>query len=237
MAYIKGTSGNDFDLTGTNASDVIDGFEGDDYIWGFGGVDYIAGGEGVDHVFAGDGDDVVDGEGGGDWLFGDGGNDIIWGGVGVDHLFGGYGDDSLYGGYSSGGWGMDYLTGGPGRDTFFFESYDSDPWSDPDHITDFQATAARSWGPYDKIDMGGPAGTTSNYFETMIAYNGGFDLARNFANYYISEGATYVFITDSVNGYFFSNVTGYSDHANNGVVLEGLTTLSDFSHQNIVDLY
>jgi Ca2+-binding RTX toxin-like protein len=189
--------------------------------------------------------DNIWGEDGGDWLFGDGGNDFIWGGVGVDHLFGGYGNDQLWGGHSAGGWGMDELSGGPGRDTFFFNSYDSDPWSDPDHILDFEATAARSWGAYDTIDMGGPAGTASNYVETMIAYGGGYDLARNFANYYISTGATYVFITDSVNGYFFSNVihwedgsgSGSSDHANNGIVLDDLTKLSDFSHHNVVDFY
>jgi hypothetical protein len=124
------------------------------------------------------------------------------------------------------------------------ERLDSDPWWDPDHIVDFQGTIPRSWGG-DMIDVGGPAGTTSNYFETMIAYNnGGFDLARNFANYYISTGATYVFITDSVNGYFFSNVIAYSgefggyyNKANNGIVLEGLTDLSDFSHKNVVDFY
>jgi Ca2+-binding RTX toxin-like protein len=237
MAYIKGTEGHDFDLIGTDGADVIEGLGGQDYIWGFGGDDIIFAGEDNDHVFAGLGNDQVYGGGGTDHLFGDGGNDLLLGEWGTDYLYGGEGNDELWGGA-----GQDWLWGGPDRDTFVFGTSDSD-LSNPDHIMDFEGGVPRSSLVGDTIDMfWGPAGTASNYdectMETGAGYNAARDLAENWfaGDSYIGGDLSYLFITDGVDGYFFSDVdsNGTMDH---GIVLEDLSSLSGFSYKNIVDLY
>ena len=43
-------------------------------------------------------------------------------------------------------------------------------------------------------------------------------------------------MTDSVNGYFFSDVNG-NGTMDNAIVLDGLSSLLDFSYKNVVDLY
>ncbi|MGH3090584.1 MAG: hypothetical protein ACRDSJ_25175, partial [Rubrobacteraceae bacterium] len=94
---ISGTPGNDANLRGTPAHDVICGLGGNDVIRGLGRSDLI---------------------------YGDAGNDTIYGGPGGDRIIGGAGDDRLFGG--GGGdvlntrddvRGNDLAHGGPGRDT------------------------------------------------------------------------------------------------------------------------
>ena len=148
---------------------------------------------------------------------------------GNDTIYGGDGHDTI-----DGGKGQDTLSGNAGADDFVFYSLESNP-SNPDHITDFVAALDRYVGAYDRIDTQGPAGTASNYFELSIGVNDGFADAKNFAQTYIGGATRYVFVTDHVNGYFFSDVNG-NGTIDNAIVLEGLGSLSDFSHKNVVDL-
>lgn len=94
----------------------------------------------------------------------------------------------------------------------------------------------------DTINVIGPAGTASNYdeytIETGAGYNAARDLAENWfaVDSYFGGDLSYLFITDGVDGYFFgdSNSNGIME---NGIVLEGLNSLYDFSYKNIVDVY
>lgn len=124
-----GTPGNDF-ITGSSASELIEGFGGNDWIWGGGGHDCIiagpgkdrvSGGTGNDIVVAGEGEDRIDGGTGNDKVLGGSGNDRISGGSGEDDLFGEAGNDRLSGGsqndFLDGGPDTDSLSGGSGTDT------------------------------------------------------------------------------------------------------------------------
>lgn len=75
----------------------------------------ILGGAGNDTIAALDGDDTVSGEAGNDSLAGNAGNDILTGGAGDDVLAGGAGDDTI-----SGDAGDDLLIGGEGLDVYVF---------------------------------------------------------------------------------------------------------------------
>ena len=74
---VNGTPGNDHNLTGTAAADLIDGLAGNDWIDAKGGADRIVAGAGNDKVQAGAGDDIVVA------TLGDG-NDTYDGGAGSD---------------------------------------------------------------------------------------------------------------------------------------------------------
>ena len=230
--FLNGEEGTDF-ISGGSAIDIIDGGSEGDYIWGFGGGDYIGGGTGSDDIYAGFGNDTVAENDGGDLIFGDAGNDYLVG----DDSFGGTGNDTIYGGD-----GHDTIDGGKGKDTLPATAGTTTSCSirwtaagNPDHITDFTATVDRWIGAYDRIDTQGPAGTASNYFELSIGYNDGFNEAKDFAQGYIGGNTRYVFVTDYVNGYFFSDVNG-NGTMDNAIVLDGLGSLSDFGHKNVVDL-
>ncbi len=69
---------------GTNASETLNGTNGDDVLFGRAGNDTVNGGAGDDELF---------GSGGTDVLNGGNGDDILNGGAGVDTLRGGAGDD------------------------------------------------------------------------------------------------------------------------------------------------
>jgi Ca2+-binding RTX toxin-like protein len=224
---LHGDGGVDF-IYGGSAGDDLDGGSEDDYIWGFGGGDTIWGGWGNDSVYAGDGEDFISGGKGGDHLFGDSGDDVLWGEDGDDYLYGGYGNDTL-----SGGAGKDELWGGFGRDEFRINMQESDPLN-PDHITDFQPNGYWPGTAYDTIrDVSGPGGTSANYFEASIGYNGGYEAAKGFAEAHIGGNTRYVFVTDGIDGYFFSDSFG-NGTLDNGIVLEGLKSLSDFNYSNIL---
>lgn len=119
----------DYTLTGTNASeqlngtqanDVIAGLAGNDQINGNGGHDYLEGNAGNDTIAGGSLSDYLDGGAGDDLLFGNGGGDEILGGAGNDKLYGSSDADYLNGGagndliYSNGG--DDLINGGNGID-------------------------------------------------------------------------------------------------------------------------
>lgn len=103
--------GQDNDLTGTAAANVMDGREGNDTIRSLGGNDNVQGGDGNDRIDAGAGNDIARG--------GDG-DDRLLGGAGADRLFGDAGNDLL-----DGGGARDRLTGGAGGDTFVFGNGDT----------------------------------------------------------------------------------------------------------------
>lgn len=229
-------------IVGGRGMDFIQGGPGIDFLYGFGGDDFIEGdapdwgSQETDYVYAGEGSDLVFGYGGDDELFGDGGDDDLAGFEGNDRVCGGYGNDELWGDSWHGGGGVagqDELWGGSGVDTFFFNKLDGNP-ANPDHIVDFEPTAYLR--PGDKIDVMGPAGTASNFFGLSINDAGGYDVAKGLAENYIGGDTRYVFVTDTVDGYFFSDVDG-DGALDNGIVLEGLTSLTDFGYQNIVDLW
>ncbi len=124
-------------LTGTPASDVLNGGARDDTISGGGANDYIDGGAGNDRIDGGDeadaqrgsgdlinggaGDDLIHGDGGGDRIDGGDGKDTIYGDTGHDELDGGMGDDRVEGGAGddaiTDGQGANLLAGGAGNDT------------------------------------------------------------------------------------------------------------------------
>jgi len=99
-------------ITGTAASDIIQGKGESDVLFGVGGGDILNGRAGNDTLIGGPGGDVLDGKQGHDSLFGDEGADLLIGGQGDDALIGGKGDDLL-----DGGQGDDWLFGGEGDDS------------------------------------------------------------------------------------------------------------------------
>ena len=111
-ATIVGTPGDDADLEGTPARDVIVGLGGDDTITGLDGLDRVCGGDGDDIVEGGGAKDFIDGQGGRDRVDGDGGNDDVRGGGGGDRVIGGIGNDTVRDGS-----GRDRMLAGPGDDT------------------------------------------------------------------------------------------------------------------------
>jgi Ca2+-binding RTX toxin-like protein len=106
---------------GSDAAEIVRGWDGQDFLIGYGGTDEIWGGNGNDIISGGDDRDQLYGEAGADQIFGDGGNDDIYGGEDNDQLHGGDGSDVLIGEGGAdllrGGAGDDYLHGGEGDDT------------------------------------------------------------------------------------------------------------------------
>ena len=78
-----------FNVTGTNSKDKLEGGNYGDIFNGMGDNDELLGNGGNDSLYGGDGNDTLSG--------GDG-DDILDGGNGIDSLDGGAGDDMLYGG-------------------------------------------------------------------------------------------------------------------------------------------
>jgi Ca2+-binding RTX toxin-like protein len=122
---IKGTPGDDPDLQGTSADDLIFGYMGNDIIRGNGGSDELFGGGGNDEIYGGElrdfisggaDNDILYGFGGGDGIEGGGGNDTIYAGNGDDFVRGGAGNDTIYGGTDDG---VDLLRGEDDDDDVF----------------------------------------------------------------------------------------------------------------------
>jgi Ca2+-binding RTX toxin-like protein len=212
MATKHGSNGNDL-LVGGADDDIIYGYDGNDTIIGGAGLDWLEGGNGRDFIYGGD---YID------YLFGQAGNDVLYGNAGNDVLDGGSGHDVLVGGA-----GRDYMEGGSGYDTFQISipnGWTESTTANPDHILDFNA--ADDW-----IDVP-VAGNASNYFELSIGYDDGFNEAFNFAKSYMGDG-NYVFVTDYVDGFLFADLNG-NGTVETGIILEGLTSLSDFSYSNLI---
>jgi uncharacterized repeat protein (TIGR01451 family) len=119
----------DCTITGTNASETINGTARPDVICGLGGADKIDGLGGDDVIIGGLGSDKMSGGDGNDTIVGGTGDDTMSGGAGDDRLFGGLGDDSI-----SGGAGDDRLFGSEGRDSI--EGYVGDDMADGGPQTD-----------------------------------------------------------------------------------------------------
>lgn len=249
-----GEQGDDELVFGANTDDVE--------LWGGSGNDGIEGGSGNDHLYGGkywneknsdsEDQDTIYGMGGNDYIDGGEDSDYIDGGDGNDHLIGGSDpynltSDIIYGRDGNdlievgGPWTEDnQLTGGSGHDTFVFWTNSWD--HKPHHITDFQAYRGLG-GAYDKISVpDGPDGTASNYDEIPMETGAGYDAAKSFAtvyfasDFYIGGDLRYLFMTDRVDGYFFSDANG-DGTLDNRVVLDGVNELSDFSYKNVVNDY
>ena len=116
---VFGTEGDDPQLEGTEADNILYGGAGSDSIYGKGGDDLLFGGQGNDTLHGDDGNDVLHGGQGDDTLYGGAGNDVLYGGAGSDTLYGGEGNDLLH--YEA----IDYLDGGSGNcDVLFGTSAD-----------------------------------------------------------------------------------------------------------------
>jgi len=122
-------------ITGTSASNLLEGGYGRDSILGGSGNDTLFGEDGNDtllgevgHDFlsGGLGYDQLSGGGGNDTITGGSGNDTIWAGAGNDTLDGGFGNDLLIGGdgndHLDGGLGSDFANAGDGDDTILSNS-------------------------------------------------------------------------------------------------------------------
>lgn len=84
----------DNNMNGGGGNDTIGGGGGNDTIGGGGGSDTIGGGSGSDTIGGGDGSDDLGGGSGDDALDGGSGDDILDGGLGIDQLIGGLGNDT-----------------------------------------------------------------------------------------------------------------------------------------------
>jgi Ca2+-binding RTX toxin-like protein len=173
-------------------------------------------------------DDTMGGGPGNDTLFGEGGDDVMDGGSGDDHLTGNAGADTL--------------TGGFGRDVFSYATAGTSnaDLASADRITDFNAAD-------DSIDMPVSGGDPNwpwyyrRYEEVEVADGGGFEVARAAADDIFTDGPhdwntsdpTYVFVTDGVDGYLFTD-GDKSGTAEGAIILEGLPSLDHFSALDIV---
>jgi uncharacterized repeat protein (TIGR01451 family) len=101
-------------ITGTNASETLNGTAGDDIMCGGNGRDTINGRGGNDVIFGQNGKDSLNGGEGNDSIIGGNGKDQITGGPGIDALRGGNGRDALNAQDGAPG---DSIAGGLGQDT------------------------------------------------------------------------------------------------------------------------
>ena len=224
--HFDGTDGNDQFFGGPN-DDTIKGGKGLDALYGEGGDDWIYGGADRDWLFGGDNDDYLFGQGGPDEMYGDSGEDELDGGESNDFLDGGPGSDILVGGT-----GTDWLTGGSNIDHFLFINENDSPSSNPDMIMDF------NWKESDIIILEGGWDASFDIYEEAKIDGAGYDAAKQYAESVFSgdEEVKYVFVTDEVNGYLFE---GYSDFEEGiveiemGIILVGLTDVSDFDFTNL----
>jgi Ca2+-binding RTX toxin-like protein len=228
--YMYGGSGNDF-LSPTDGGSTTKNW-GNDHVYGGPGDDliyflnntastYLYGDEGNDTIYAGPAHDLIRGGNGNDVLVGGGGGDNMFGDAGIDELWGGDGQDFLSGGADG-----DWLHGGADADHFMFTPGNSGlTWETADTVRDFVMGQ-------DVIDAP-VAGSTWNYTEKPIAFNSGFDAAKQWAQTQINGMVKYAFATDGVNGYLFGDLdsNGWID---SGLELEGLTHVSQFNAWNIV---
>lgn len=100
-------------ITGTNASETLNGNFWSNTIYGLNGDDRINGQSGHDRMYGGNGDDTLDGGIGNDTAYGGAGNDRIIDGAGDDLSYGGSGNDTVIMGEGDdtayGQWGNDYI--------------------------------------------------------------------------------------------------------------------------------
>jgi D-alanyl-D-alanine carboxypeptidase len=82
-------------LYGTNASDAIDGRDGNDTLYGNGGTDTLTGGDGNDLIYGADQADLILGGNGDDIVYANGGGDTIDAGTGMDTVWLGNGSATI----------------------------------------------------------------------------------------------------------------------------------------------
>jgi Ca2+-binding RTX toxin-like protein len=206
---------------------------------GTNGIDIFHGGPNGDTIKGGKGEDVLHGEGGIDHLYGGADDDLLFGGDANDFLFGGDGRDSLDGGWGNdvlvGGADKDWLTGGSGNDEFQIKwehlfKHDS-PASQPDEIMDYDI-----FEDIIVLDGTGPFLAPSKYVEDTIDFGAGYEEAREHAlSLLVGSNKQYAFVTDGVDGYLFIEVypNDVLEDIEIGVILKGLTSLSDFDGMNL----
>ncbi|WP_121628985.1 Ig-like domain-containing protein [Tropicibacter alexandrii] len=156
-------------ITGTAASETLDGSIGGDTILGLGGTDFLNGNAG---------NDSLDGGADTDYLYGDAGEDTLIGGDGRDYLYGEEGDDTLYGGlgddYMTQGQGGGLLDGGAGND-YLQASTDYSPQGNAETLLGGDGNdTIRSAGSYssDVVDAGAGDDLVSLYL------NGGWSVSN-----------------------------------------------------------
>jgi Ca2+-binding RTX toxin-like protein len=181
---------------------------------------------------------------GNDTIFSGSGNDHITGGLGNDIIHGGAGNDVINGDYwfmenvggndtIVGGQGRDLINTGGGSDTIVFSPGDSTPVArQEDEIEDFDTA-------HDHIQiLTGAHPTSSNYIEAHLPGSANnmvtdFGVALQKANTMLDDTHSYVFLTNGHDGYLFASFD-HHHFADIAIKLDGLTSLSDFSHSNLL---
>jgi len=119
--YIIGSDASEL-LNGFNVDDRIEGRGGNDTIFGFDDTDRLFGNQGTDLIYGNTGNDTINGGEGSDTIYGGKDNDLISGDLGSDFISGDIGNDTLIGVSSThdnpGLNEIDTLTGGEGTDVF-----------------------------------------------------------------------------------------------------------------------
>ena len=119
-------------VTGSEASDTVNGNSGNDILFLGGGDDRVWGGKDNDNISGDEGNDIINGNLGIDGVFGGAGSDTLRGGKEADVISGEAGDDWI-----SGDLGADVLIGGDGSDTLVIQTAASPNRAEPDQIWDF----------------------------------------------------------------------------------------------------
>lgn len=193
---------------------TIDGTGDDDFIFGNSFRHFAK-----DLVLAGGGDDTINySKHKGDVsLFGESGEDTIRGGAGDDYISGGT-LTSMTDNF------RDTLFGGAGKDKFDFH-YKS---MNRDTVMDFNSFD-------DSIDgrVEGKSGAAGNYQEATSTSMKGWFGALAFASKHMMDSKTYMFITDEIDGFLLADYDR-DGRVNSGIVLKGLTSVTQFSAADIV---
>lgn len=247
---IHGNTGNDL-IYGQGGDDMITGDDGDDVIYASSGHDELSGGRGLDKLFGGTGNDTLHGGDGNDILSGDGGNDTVHGDEGDDYITGGSGHDYLHGDE-----GNDIVFSGTGNDTVFGGNGNDELNGEGSHDTIFG-------GGGDDILSGGSGNDLLNGNDGQDTLSGGTGsdvlnggsgndlLNGNGSNdtLFGGDGDDTLFGSsghDSLNGGSGKDIMSggsgddtfiwYCDDIEEGINLQTLDIITDFSSSDVLDL-
>lgn len=160
-------------VTGSEASDTVNGNSGNDVLTLGGGDDRVWGGQDIDIINGGDGNDIINGNLGSDFVIGGAGSDTLRGGKETDVITGEAGDDWI-----SGDLGSDVLVGGEGSDTIVIRTEASPDGPEFDQILDFAPGV-------DTIGL--PGGQTE---ADLLFENAPIDLSQEFFNLLVNTATT-----------------------------------------------
>jgi hypothetical protein len=107
------------------------------------------------------------------------------------------------------------------------------PSFNPDTITDYSSADDQIQLEQSQLDP-----VAANYVEDKIGYEAGYDAANAHAMFLLDGDKTYAFVTDGVDGYLFMEPwTNIPAFGTVGIILEGLTAVSDFDWHDVMTGY